>query len=224
MNMKHNYAVVVLVANKASIGDYGTDSIREDYFYFAKEGETKGKAGSILFTQVIVNGAQNQKLSNQIGVPKGFQHPQLFIYPKNSKEAIPFPQYEKFNVATLTKFVSKYADFYYGIPGLVEPLTGIANKFARSDKETQEKLLNEADKIVTKVPDFEQKDSKYYLKAMKKILSDGIVYIQNELKRLDNVIESDKISDDKKRELARKRNIINQFHYDDDISTNHNEL
>lgn len=38
-----NHAVVVLVTNKREIGEYGTDSIRADFFDFAKRGITEGK-------------------------------------------------------------------------------------------------------------------------------------------------------------------------------------
>lgn len=60
--------VLVLICKKGSIGNYGTDSIRSDYFSFATLSELQDTdsttsltdSDSILFTQIIVNGAQNK--------------------------------------------------------------------------------------------------------------------------------------------------------------------
>jgi hypothetical protein len=46
-------ATVVLVANKAEIGDYATDSMRSDYFAFSYKAQTHGNSDDVLFTQVI---------------------------------------------------------------------------------------------------------------------------------------------------------------------------
>lgn len=63
-----NVNVVVCIINKGDIGNYGTDSMRADYLDFASKGTLHGNASDTLFTQIIVNGAQNRKLAERIGV------------------------------------------------------------------------------------------------------------------------------------------------------------
>lgn len=54
--------VVILICNKGDIGQYGTDSIRADYFSMVGKLEQNedGNTAHVIFAQLIVNGNVNK--------------------------------------------------------------------------------------------------------------------------------------------------------------------
>lgn len=211
------YAVAVLVCNKREIGEYATDSIRSDYFDFARKGDFEGNAEeNVLFAQVIVNGAHNMKLAETIGVPKGFQHPQLFLYKPNSETPIPYPQKDPFQATALTSFLSKHTSFFYGIPGLVAVFEKYSDVFVLSSDFEKEDMLREAENSINTILNDnnnvkDKENGKYYIKIMKNIIKTGNKYVLEEMKRLQKIIDSEKVSAAKKVDVQRRLNILTQF-------------
>ena len=211
-----NNVVLVLVTNKAYIGDYGTDSIRSEYLNFAVKGETLGNSENVLFTQIIVNGAENLKLVERIGVSPDFKHPLLFLYQKNSMKPIQFPITESFHSITLTNFVTKYAEFFYGINGLIESYNKFATRFIKNIHSIFEQkiILNESELYLNNLQTIiEKENALYYIKIMKNCIAKGTkFFINDETIRLEKLIQSKKTSELKLKELNKRLNILKQFH------------
>jgi hypothetical protein len=128
---KHTF--VVLVTNKQSIGDYGTDSIRADFFALGnfvqtREDET-GK--DMIFAQVLVNGADNARLAERIGMKRDFKHPRMFIYPANATKPIPYPETAPFHLQSLLRFIVQNSHYNYRMPGTLAKYDELVKEVAK---------------------------------------------------------------------------------------------
>jgi len=204
--------IVVLIANKRSVGDYNSDSMRADYLDFASKGELHGNATEVLFTQVIVNGAQNRKLADRIGVKPGdeFKFPELFLYKANSNEPIPYPRRSSWNIAQFTRWLSKHTNFYYGIEGTIEKYDLLAERFMFADKSEHEKIIKEAEAMASTLEPHERDNAEIYVKTMSKIAEKGYDFIFTEIDRLSKLLTTD-ISKSKKSDFVKRINIAYQF-------------
>ncbi len=129
-----NNHVVVLVTNKRYIGDYGTDSIRADYFAFSDFVQTKdekGTAKNILFTQILVNGAENAFLAEKIGLEKNFKYPRMFLYLQGSSEPIAYPSTSPFHLQSMLRFIQQNTGYSYRIPGTLPKYDNVLRSLAK---------------------------------------------------------------------------------------------
>ncbi|RYH11424.1 hypothetical protein EON65_38885, partial [archaeon] len=137
--LSNNYVMMVMIAQKKQIGEYGTDSIRADYFDFAdfvqRVAEVDNEGPSVLFTQILVNGAQNAKLAKQFGLEDDFTHPALFVIPRGQKEPVRFPAAEPFHRDSLIRFLTTYTDFYFKIPGTLKQFDKLVVRFMNEPTE-----------------------------------------------------------------------------------------
>lgn len=204
--------IVVLVTNKRSVGDYSTDSMRADYLDFASKGELHGNSTEVLFTQVIVNGAQNRKLADRIGVKPGdeFIYPELFLYKTNSNVAIHYPSKASWNIAHFTRWLSKHTNFYYGIEGTIENFDLLAERFMFADKNEHQKIIKEAEELASTLDPHEKDNADIYIKTMNKIAEKGYDFIFTEIDRLAKLLKTD-ISKSKKSDFVKRINIAYQF-------------
>ena len=85
----YNSNTVVMVCAKGSIGKQETDSIRD---HFMDMGEYSGMQHNILYSQIIVNGAENAMMVNKkFGITnpnKELKRPKFFIYLPGSETPI----------------------------------------------------------------------------------------------------------------------------------------
>jgi Endoplasmic reticulum protein ERp29, C-terminal domain len=112
----------------------------------------------------------------------------------------------------LTRWASKHTNFFFGVPGLVESLDLLAEKFvmARSDAD-KEKIIAEAEAIAPKVELKDKENAKYYIRVMKAIKEKGVSHIHAEIERLQGILDSERLSGTKKREMEKRLNIVHQF-------------
>lgn len=207
------YSVVLLVANKAQVGDYGTDSIRQDYFSFAQFSQMEGEAPEILFAQMFVNGAENLRLATSLGLKKDFKHPVMFIIPKGSSEPIQYPSSSPFHIPELVRFLGANTNFYYKYPGTIRNFDDIANELVAANTEEEQKaIVQKAEKLLDSVTKEEDKEtSQYYVKTMKRIVEKGTGYISAELTRIENVMGDKKTSNAAKDKLKQHGNVLKAF-------------
>eukprot|EP00981_Chlorochromonas_danica_P005813 scaffold1192_cov179-Ochromonas_danica.AAC.8 len=195
-----NCDLMVLVVQKAQIGDYGTDSIRGDYFAFADFVQLKATGDEVkpvLFAQVIVNGAENAALARSLGMKDKFTHPGLFFYAKGSTTPIPYPSTEPFQSDSLLRFLNKHGDFYYKLSGTSKELDQFIEPFlqASSEKTRQNMIIHQVEEYKTTLThktDIE--DAQYYIKIMENIQKKGIVFIGEEIKRLETMLSGGQIA------------------------------
>eukprot|EP01038_Epipyxis_sp_PR26KG_P006042 gene6042-8319_t len=197
---------LVLITNKAYIGDYGTNSIRGDYFKFAQSVDSyitdTNNSDNIVFCQVILNGAENQKLvSSILGSDEEMKHPKLVLFTHNSSDIsdnIVYPSKSPFTMNALTRFIMRYnPSFYIQIPGTLKIFDEIAKKFMGNiSKNHFITITNEAKETLLSLTlsSSDENKAKYYIKIMEKISSSdiGINYITKEMKRLNKLIDEDK--------------------------------
>lgn len=201
------------MCNKYEIGQYATDSIRADFFAFAEKGNLQGNSESVLFAQVLVNGAQNLKLAERIGVRNidNFKHPKMFLYQPNATESIPYPDSGAFNSVSLTRFVSKHTDFFFGVPGTIEVFDTLAEKFMAAHNLELDGIIAEAEALAPSVELKDKQNAQTYVKIMKKIKEAGVQYVKTETARLQSIIDSERLSDAKKSDIQKRLNIVHQF-------------
>lgn len=125
---------IVLVSNKKSIGDYGTDSIRADFFSLSDFVQTKedgSNAEDIMFAQVLVNGAENARLAERMGMKPNFAHPQMFLFPKNSSTPIPYPENSPYQLTPLIRFISQNSQYNYRLTGTLSRYDDLVKDMVR---------------------------------------------------------------------------------------------
>lgn len=180
------------------------------------KGELQGNAEDVLFAQVMVNGAQNSKLADRIGITfnsNNQRQPKLFLFKPQSSVSIAYPDTLPFTFLALSRWVSKHTDFFFGNPGLVEEFDLLAEKFVFADPSKYDEIIQEAIKISPNVELKDKKNVQYYINTMKKIAESGKEWIKAEIIRLESLLESG-ISDEKKREIQKRTNIVHQFDRD----------
>lgn len=206
-------AVLVMVFSKTSVGDSTADQLRNEYYSFAQKGELQGNADDVLFAQVMVNGAQNAKLADRIGITFNNNNqrvPKLFLFKPKSVVSISFPETSTFTFLSLSRFVSRHTDFFFGNPGTIEEFDLLAEQFVFANPIEYNNIIEHALKISPQVEPKDKKNAEYYINAMKKIAEVGKGWIRTEIMRLESLLQS-QISSDKKREIQKRVNIVHQF-------------
>lgn len=202
------------MSNKNQIGQYATDSMREDYMGLVTRGTFQGNSDEVLFAQILVNGAQNKKLAEKMGIPSGFIHPRLVLYKPGSATPILYPESGAFNDVAITQFISKHTNFYFGIPGLIQAFDNVTKDFMAAHATELESIMEHAKELAAKVEANSAEFAAHYLKVMEKVKESGKEFIATEIKRLEGIMASTSISDKKKRELTPKLNIVKHFDRD----------
>lgn len=208
-----NRDVIVLVSQKNQLGDYGTDSVRSDFFSFAYKVQTQGDADHVIFAQVIVNGAENGKLSKDIGVGDDFVHPKMFIYPAGANTAIQYPDDQPFHLNTLTQFTRQHSSLQFQLPGTMKKFDDLATQFLSTDERTQKSLLIEAERALEDLTETAQVETAtYYVKVMTKITENGIDYLKTEIKRLKKLMnDASRVTKAGRRKIENHLNVLNHF-------------
>lgn len=204
-------SVVVLVCKKTQIGDYGTDSIRHDYFNFATLAQYKGEGDELLFAQVILNGAENSQMVHEWGGDLAYDHPQLFLFPKGSADPVLYPKTGEVSTEALTRFLSEHTSFYYGLQGTVKELDKLAFSFLSSAASTKQKLLEEAAAVLSTLEEESKERAEIYIKTMRKVIEKGSSFVKKEIDRLKKLIDSEKVSKATEKGLEMRLTILKNF-------------
>lgn len=208
--------IVLLLFNVNSKGEYGADSMREDFVHFANKGTKDGNGDNVLFAQVPVNDKEgtNIDIAKKLGVSPSFQFPRMFLFKAGNPDPIPYPESGKFNDASFTTFVARHSDFFLGIDGLEPRFEMIAKRFIAAHNIEYDSLIAEAEEALENLPQKQRVHADYYVKIMKKVRETGIDYVDKERKRLKKILKSENLSESKKTEQQAKLNIVSQFHPD----------
>lgn len=196
------YTCLVFVYSKAGVGDYGTDSLRSDYYAFAKKALTEGESDELLFTQIVVNGADNLNLATRLGMKKDFQYPQLFLIKRGEKKAIPYPTTSPFRLYELVVFTSKHSSFYLKQAGRTKLLNKLRSDFiGANSKDERSKVLADARSAIETLPSIEKLDAEYHLGVLEKIHADGLHELTDEIASIKSSLPKTKGADLRLHEL-----------------------
>lgn len=218
-------SVLLLISTAGSDGDYGSDSIRQDFLSFAEKSQLHGSSDTVLFAQVVVSEEEpeNMRLAVEHGLQPDFIHPAVFFYPEGaSSDPVPYPAKNQVNHIALARWLSKQVDQYF-LPtaGLIESFGLLVAKFmTTADKEQHRALIEQATALAPSVELKDKENAKTYIKFMQRIADRGAGFVQAEIQRLEDLITSDRISKPNQILLQRKVNILHSF----DRKSVHDEL
>ena len=212
----NNY-VLVMVAHKGHVGKLSTDGVRDEYFATAEALEAGVSSASILFTQVIVNGAQNRKLATRIGAREDFTYPSFHLYRPGSSESVPFladgeKESASQTMASVTRWLYKETGIFVGSIGTVDELDKLALEYqAAASPVLREQILGRARTAASSLEVPKNREmAQHYVKAMEKLLTVP-TYAKDEVARLQTIVLSDKVADERKKEFRARINIIRRF-------------
>ena len=215
-----NADMILMVAAKGNIGKRTTDYMREEFLQMAKKASKKDDG--VLFAQILVNGSENKKQAERLGVEdlsvSDETKPEFFLVKRGEENAIPLkPDVDDFSVADIMAFVSKTTGVNFPSRGTIKELDAVVGEFMKSEGEGQRVLWQKAKQIVKEMPKEKKSqrekvaNGEFYTNAMEKVLEKGPEWVDSELSRLRAIIVSDKVSDSRKDEFKRRVNIVQAF-------------
>ncbi|XP_068623637.1 endoplasmic reticulum resident protein 29 [Battus philenor] len=151
----------------------------------------------------------NEALAKKYGATKdNFPIVKLFI--KGKSEPLPFDESKGFTVDELRRFVREKTGLYLSLPGCIKELDKLAAKFIKADTEQRKEILKETINSIAKVAEKDSVSSKIYKLIMEKTLEKGDDFTKLENERVKKLLTG-KISDEKKKELGIRLNILQSF-------------
>jgi len=211
-------SVLLLVHNSVSDGDYGSDSIRQDFYSFAEKSQLHGASDMVLYAQLLVtdNEPANLNLALSLGLASDFVHPRILFFRAGEAKPIEYPTKLQVNHVALSRWLAKQVDDYF-LPttGLIQSFAPLVVRFMKSrDRDQQTAIIAEATTLAPSVELKDKENAKTYIKYMERVMERGSSYIRSEIQRLDDLIEGDKISKSNQILLQRKLNILHAFDRD----------
>nr|XP_021189438.2 protein windbeutel [Helicoverpa armigera] len=150
----------------------------------------------------------NEALAKKYGASKD-NFPVVKLFVKGKSEPIPFDDAKGFNSDELRRFVRENTGIYLSLPGCVKELDKLAIQFMKSKKDDRKKVLKKAEDYVKNM-DKESSSGKIYKTIMEKILEKGDEFVQFENERVKKLL-SEKVSNEKKKQLGVRINILQTF-------------
>ncbi|CAH1641006.1 unnamed protein product [Spodoptera littoralis] len=155
---------------------------------------------------------ENEALAKKYGATKD-NFPVVKLFVKGKTEPIPFDESKGFTSDELRRFVRENTGIYLSLPGCVKELDKFAIQFMKGKKDERKKVLKKAEEFL-KSSDKEPATGKIYKTIMEKILEKGDDFIQLEHERVKKLLSS-KVSEEKKKELGIRINILQTFQLSD---------
>ncbi|XP_011564377.3 endoplasmic reticulum resident protein 29 [Plutella xylostella] len=151
----------------------------------------------------------NEVLAQRFNVKKeDFPVVKLLI---RGKEPINFDDSKAgFTSDSLRRFIRENTGIYLSLPGAVKELDAVANKFMKANNEDRKKLLEETESVMKTLSEKDKAYGKIYKVIMDKILEKGDQFAATEYARVGKIL-SGKVSEEKKKELSVKVNILQSF-------------
>jgi len=218
--------VLVMVANKGQVGKLSTDGVRDEFLAAAEALEPNVAKGSILFAQVIVNGAQNKRLAGRIGARENFVYPSFHLYKPGSSEPMHFlapgeAESPALSINAVTRWVYKETGIFIGATGTVDEMDQLVIEFMSPPsagaseaavKAAREAVLAKARSAAAALTAPADKEAApHYIKAMEKLATGQSSFPKEEVARLTAIVESDKVSESRKQEFRKRINIVRRF-------------
>ncbi|XP_008547622.1 endoplasmic reticulum resident protein 29 [Microplitis demolitor] len=123
---------------------------------------------------------------------------------------------QDFTATNIKRLVRAKTGIYLGLPGCVEQLDRLAEEFKIADEKERQEILSKARDFEMTLPEQHRLAAKVYVKMMEKILEKGDEFVQSEHTRIDGLLKG-KLSNDKKRTMEEKKNILQSFAHKDEL-------
>uniref|UniRef100_A0A182RHL4 Endoplasmic reticulum resident protein 29 n=1 Tax=Anopheles funestus TaxID=62324 RepID=A0A182RHL4_ANOFN len=179
--------------------------------------ETVEATDDLLFALVGIKdyGEQdNADLGKRFNIPK--EYPVIKLFMGDNGKPIDFPPDEEVTSENLRKFLKRNTDLYIGLPGCVQLLDELAQKFMATDDATERQaIMAEVERAEqgTEALDPTKKSFPMYLSLMRKVVKSNqppVDVLSEEMKRVEKLL-TEKLSDAKKAELKLRINIMLSF-------------
>jgi len=149
-------SILFMVANKAYIGKPDTDRIRDDFLQFARKSHMQSE---LLFSQVIVNGAENSRLaSDKFGLTDTYKmkHPHFFLLRAGEEVATPLQTPEtvaQLKMSDIAYYCKKQLGVSFGLDGTHPLMDSLAEKFMSemATNEDRGAIVDEAQQLIVEV-------------------------------------------------------------------------
>ncbi|XP_033341765.2 endoplasmic reticulum protein 29-like protein wbl [Megalopta genalis] len=140
------------------------------------------------------------------------EFPAVLLFLQGKTEPIPFvtDKETEFNADNIKRFIKTKSTVYLGLPGCVEQLDRLAEEFKSGGEKERKEILNKAKVFEETLPDTQRIAAKVYVKTMERILEKGDVFVQTEQTRIEGILKG-KLSNEKKRTMEERRNILHSF-------------
>jgi len=215
----HVAHTLVMVSNKWAIGKQPVDAKRTEFLRLGRESDNK----ELLFAQVVVNGAENLKLAEDIigmSNPSKQVHPHFFLIKKGETRGIPLQSSKGAASMEMSDIMQLCADktgMYMGLPGTTQVLNDLAGRFLAVGvtAEQRQVIMQETAAHLSTLPGGGKTDAldlSLYLKTMEKITEKADeLWAVKEAARLNVIIRSDKVSESRKGEFRMRVNQLSCF-------------
>lgn len=154
---------------------------------------------------------ENQDLAEKFGLTKeSFPAYKLFT-DGNSKEPKATFSGDVLQADSIKNFVVKESGLWLGRPGCLEAFDRLVPEFMKASDDKRASILTDAERTKQELQKEEEKlAADTYIKTMKKVLDKGNTFIKEEVTRVEK-LRSGKVSDNKKRQLGDRLNILTSF-------------
>ncbi|CAK1541745.1 unnamed protein product [Leptosia nina] len=151
---------------------------------------------------------ENSELAQKYGATKE-NFPIVKLFTKGKSEPITFDDSQGFTTEQLRRFVRQNTGIYLNLPGCIRELDMLAIEFMKSDKKDRKHVLKKTEDTLKALTQNEN-TGKIYKIIMEKISEKGDDFVKTENERVKKLI-SGKLSDEKKRDMALRLNILQSF-------------
>nr|XP_022911641.1 protein windbeutel [Onthophagus taurus] len=150
----------------------------------------------------------NFELAKTYGINTKEDLPKVKLFLGDLNEE-PIPFINEFTVENFRDFIRDNTNLYLGLSGCVETFDKLAKEFMLSQDKNNKynQVLEVAESVVGK----EKVSAKIYLQFMKKVIDNGVGFVQQEQLRLNKIIKEGKINSKKKEELGERLNVLHSF-------------
>uniref|UniRef100_A0A182N8G7 Endoplasmic reticulum protein erp29 n=1 Tax=Anopheles dirus TaxID=7168 RepID=A0A182N8G7_9DIPT len=149
----------------------------------------------------------NADLGRRFHIPK--EYPVIKLFTGARSEPIDFPPSADVSVESLRKFLKRNTDLYIGLPGCVQQLDELAQRFMRTDDPAERQaILSETESAGGTATSHTM-----YLSLMRKIVKSAerpAAVVSEEMKRVEKLLAG-KLSDAKRAELKLRTNVMLSF-------------
>ncbi|KAF7996401.1 hypothetical protein HCN44_002033 [Aphidius gifuensis] len=192
----------------------------EKHEEFGKVAESTYQVDDLLLAEVGIKdygNKDNSELAKRFNVDKSdLPVVLLFINGKNEPEKIVDGKSIDFTENNIKRLIKLKTGIYIGLDGCIEQLDRYAQEFKLADDNEKKAILEKVKIFETTLTDKEQRNVKFYIKTMERIIERGDIFVQTEQTRLDSFLQT-KLSNDKKQNIEERKNILLSFATHDEL-------
>ncbi len=145
----------------------------------------------------------NEELAKRFNVEKD-DFPAVFVFTEDQHYRF---KAKEFTAENIKAFLRAKTGLYLPLAGCIEALDKLVLEELEKDEADFKGLLTKVEAFETE----EKKKADVYVKVLKKVVADGEDFITKELTRTKKLLDEAKVTEDKKKQLKEKSNVLKTF-------------